>query len=56
MIPQGDCFHVAFGSQLCQKLLMKRTTKRGLPEKHANYQLILKERRPEVFVDYLAHC
>lgn len=56
MIPQDDSVHVAFGSQLCQKLSMNHTTNRGLLEEHVNDQLILKERRPEVFLDYLIHC
>lgn len=56
MIPRDDSFHVAFGSQSCQKLSMNRTTNRGLPEERANDRLILKERRPEVFLDCLARC
>lgn len=56
MIPQDECFHVALGSQLCQKPLMICTTNRGLLEEHTKEQLMLKKHRPEVGLDRLALC
>lgn len=56
MIPQDECFRVALGSQLCQKLLMICTTNRGLLEEHTKEQLMLKKHRPEVVLVRLALC